>query len=1103
VNFQSASNFNLSAGIYSVTAKDANGCTGSTDFKVNGTLDCGVTQAAGGQGTSFTTHILGSGSGLVRIEYEMYPNPDQMDVYYDNQLVASTNTLVSNKGFLSFNYSYNPSKPTFCVIKIYAPNNGTEWEYAAFCPAVPIPKITSFSPTYGAIASSVTINGYNFNPGSTVKFGSISALSPTVNLSGTQITVKVPQGAVTSPISVTNGVGTGFSDSGFVVSPYCVSGATSASNSSKIDKVIFGSLNNASPSASCGGYSDYTSLVGYLSPGGLYDLKVTLGACTGNFNKAVKAFIDWNGDFDFDDVGELVAVSASSATGTREETFPIIVPNALAVSSTRLRIVLRETSTPSSITACSTYSFGETEDYTLSFIPSGTASKNISVSALADFETFANIPSAPKSFVISGANLGTNPFNITSPNQFQVSKEPSTGFSSSLILAPNSGSINTLVYVRYAPNEVGQHIGNIVIANSLFTTSSNVSVAGKAVNATASFTTFASFDEFTTTDVGIASTSQKFRINASGLSGNVTVTSPPNFEISSTSSSFSTSLVLIPTQGKIADQIMNVRYKPTTLGLHAGNIVIATAGIADQSIALNGKISSAKIAAITSLEPSSGLEGTTVIISGVGFSTTTPSVVKFNGISAVIKASNATSITTSVPVGAKTGRVTITSADQSISSNFDFIVYSSAIPVPVAQSATAISSSGFTASWASVQSASGYQLDISTDNFATFVTGYNSKNINNTSQVVTGLNPGVGYTYRVRAVMGSDVSANSNLIFLTTTPAINAPVATTATAISLDGFTANWNAVTGATGYKLDVSADNFVTLVAGFNDKAITGITSVVTGLTFGTAYKYRVRAVDANGTSVNSNVIDVTTLAKQNQTIAFTALADKTLGDASFALTANASSNLAVAFSTTSDKITISGSQVTLVKAGRASIVANQAGNDAFNAAEAVTQSFCIKPAKPNVTLSNTNTETVTLTSNASAGNQWYLAGVAISGATNTTLAVTAPGVYKVQVKVDDCTSEFSADQTIIVTGDIKLDASSVSISPNPVNEVLQLNGIVGEIKSHQLFDMTGRAAAPLTLEKKNDVYQASVEHLNQGVYVLRVVQENKVVQIKFIKK
>ncbi len=64
-------------------------------------------------------------------------------------------------------------------------------------------------------------------------------------------------------------------------------------------------------------------------------------------------------------------------------------------------------------------------------------------------------------------------------------------------------------------------------------------------------------------------------------------------------------------------------------------------------------------------------------------------------------------------------------------------------------------------------------------------------------------------------------------------------------------------------------------------------------------------------------------------NQTIAFAPIPNKTIGDASFPLTVSSSSSLAVTLATTSDKITLSGTQVTLVKAGRAIITASQAGN------------------------------------------------------------------------------------------------------------------------------------------------------------------------------
>jgi hypothetical protein len=40
------------------------------------------------------------------------------------------------------------------------------------------------------------------------------------------------------------------------------------------------------------------------------------------------------------------------------------------------------------------------------------------------------------------------------------------------------------------------------------------------------------------------------------------------------------------------------------------------------------------------------------------------------------------------------------------------------------------------------------------------------------------------------------------------TDAISAPVATTPTVINNTDFTATWNAVTGSTGYRLDVSTD-------------------------------------------------------------------------------------------------------------------------------------------------------------------------------------------------------------------------------------------------------------------------------------------------------
>jgi hypothetical protein len=58
----------------------------------------------------------------------------------------------------------------------------------------------------------------------------------------------------------------------------------------------------------------------------------------------------------------------------------------------------------------------------------------------------------------------------------------------------------------------------------------------------------------------------------------------------------------------------------------------------------------------------------------------------------------------------------------------------------------------FTANWGGMSNAGGFFLDVSTDTFSTFVPGYQNLNVNYvTSYVVSGLNPGISYQYRVRA----------------------------------------------------------------------------------------------------------------------------------------------------------------------------------------------------------------------------------------------------------------------------------------------------------------------------------------------------------------
>jgi hypothetical protein len=88
-----------------------------------------------------------------------------------------------------------------------------------------------------------------------------------------------------------------------------------------------------------------------------------------------------------------------------------------------------------------------------------------------------------------------------------------------------------------------------------------------------------------------------------------------------------------------------------------------------------------------------------------------------------------------------------------------------------------------------------------------------------------------------------------------------APVATDASDLTNDGFTANWNPSSGANDYELDVATDNaFNNIVESLKNLAPSS--EAIDGLEDNTEYFYRVRAT-LNGTnpSANSNTINVIT--------------------------------------------------------------------------------------------------------------------------------------------------------------------------------------------------------------------------------------------------
>ncbi|AXT49525.1 hypothetical protein D1818_01325 [Aquimarina sp. BL5] len=90
------------------------------------------------------------------------------------------------------------------------------------------------------------------------------------------------------------------------------------------------------------------------------------------------------------------------------------------------------------------------------------------------------------------------------------------------------------------------------------------------------------------------------------------------------------------------------------------------------------------VPSIEAFTPEVGTPGIEVIISGANFSTTPEdNIVSFNGVSAVVTQSTATSITTSVPDGSETGLIMVEVNGQIAISTNDFIVDNSVVTIAI------------------------------------------------------------------------------------------------------------------------------------------------------------------------------------------------------------------------------------------------------------------------------------------------------------------------------------------------------------------------------------------------------------------------------------
>ncbi|MDB5162152.1 MAG: hypothetical protein JWM52_660 [Candidatus Saccharibacteria bacterium] len=175
-------------------------------------------------------------------------------------------------------------------------------------------------------------------------------------------------------------------------------------------------------------------------------------------------------------------------------------------------------------------------------------------------------------------------------------------------------------------------------------------------------------------------------------------------------------------------------------------------------------------------------------------------------------------------------------------------------------SATTTSFTSVNLSWTTVQNASSYVLQISTT--ASFPNDSSTQTINgvpSTTYNATGLSAGISYFFRVRSDALSSTGNWSNTLPVTTL-VLAAPGSCSATSNSSSQLTAGCNTVANASTYDVDYSTSStFASSVV--SNTGLGSPSYVATGLSTGTTYYFRFRAVAPTYTGPWSSTFNATT--------------------------------------------------------------------------------------------------------------------------------------------------------------------------------------------------------------------------------------------------
>ena len=489
------------------------------------------------------------------------------------------------------------------------------------------PTISSFSPTCGPFGTPVDIKGNNFQGTTRVDFHGVVAAFDV--RSGHLIKTTVPTGATTGKIGVLTDEGSATSANDFTVSSSCAPAPAITSFSPSSGAVgssvtINGTGLTGATSVKFGGVSAGTFSVN--PSGSQITATVPTGAVTGK-----------------------ISVTTPGGTATSATDFKV-TPVISSFSPPSGQVGSAVTINGTGLTGATSVKFGGVSAGTFSVNSSGT-------------QITATVPSGAVTGKITVTTAGGT---ATSPTDFIVTVSPAPTISS---FSPTSGPVGTSVTI-FGSNFIGVtsvKFGGVASSsfsvnppgNQITATVPSGAVTGKITVAAAGGTA-TSATNFTVTAVPVITSfsptsgpvGTSVRINGRGFGGATAV------QFGGISATFT-----VNAQGTRIDT-------KVPLGATTGRITVTTPGGTATS-ATNFTVTT-PAPKITSFSPTSGRAGTVVTIIGTGFSGAT--AVRFGGVAAGFAVNSVTQITATVPTGAVTGKISVTTPGGTASSATDFVV---------------------------------------------------------------------------------------------------------------------------------------------------------------------------------------------------------------------------------------------------------------------------------------------------------------------------------------------------------------------------------------------------------------------------------------------